>query len=253
MPDLRQPVRRLIDSRFVSRTAAHLSVIALLALSSAFGFATTQSPRDGSAADTAGNSLAFVSAARGAAKDAHPGQSAHFEIQADPLRADPMLSRKAVPTQPPTPVATPVAPPAATPEQAPAVAAQPQTGAATASRGGSLLWPVPGGVISQYYHAGHLALDIAARVGRRVNAAEGGVVVWAGWRNNGGGYVVQIDHGNGIQTAYNHLGAMWVYVGQRVAAGQGIAAVGCSGSCTGPHVHFEVIVGGVYVNPLRYL
>jgi murein DD-endopeptidase MepM/ murein hydrolase activator NlpD len=112
---------------------------------------------------------------------------------------------------------------------------------------------VPGGSISQYFHSGHLAIDIAAPSGSSVVAAEAGTVTWAGWRNNGGGLVIVIDHGNGIVTAYNHLGSLWVSPGQAVARGQGIAGVGCTGICTGPHVHFEVIVGGAIVNPLRYL
>ena len=74
-------------------------------------------------------------------------------------------------------------------------------------------------------------------------ASDGGVVTWAGWRNNGGGLVVAIDHGNGIHTVYNHLGTIFVGPGQAVGKGQAIAAVGCTGLCTGPHVHFEVIVG----------
>jgi murein DD-endopeptidase MepM/ murein hydrolase activator NlpD len=115
------------------------------------------------------------------------------------------------------------------------------------------VWPVIGGSISQYYHAGHLALDIAASYGSTVVAAKGGTVTWSGWRNNGGGYVIAIDHGGGMQTVYNHLGSIWVGVGQYVAAGQGIGGVGCTGTCTGPHVHFEVIVNGVIDNPLRYL
>jgi murein DD-endopeptidase MepM/ murein hydrolase activator NlpD len=56
-----------------------------------------------------------------------------------------------------------------------------------------------------------------------------------------------------MTTVYNHLGSIWVSPGQYVAAGQGIGGVGCTGMCTGPHVHFEVIVNGVIDNPLRYL
>ncbi len=107
--------------------------------------------------------------------------------------------------------------------------------------------------ISQYFHAGHLALDIAAPYGAQVSAAQSGVVSWAGWRNNGGGNVIAINHGNGMQTVYNHLGSIWVSPGQYVSAGQGIGGVGCTGMCTGPHVHFEVIVNGIIDNPLRYL
>jgi murein DD-endopeptidase MepM/ murein hydrolase activator NlpD len=117
----------------------------------------------------------------------------------------------------------------------------------------ALLWPVPGGTISQYFHAGHLALDIAAPYGSQIVAAQGGTVTWAGWRNNGGGYVISIDHGNGMVTVYNHLGSIWVSPGQWVNAGQGIGGIGCTGICTGPHTHFEVIVNGIIDNPLRYL
>jgi murein DD-endopeptidase MepM/ murein hydrolase activator NlpD len=85
-----------------------------------------------------------------------------------------------------------------------------------------------------------------------VVAAQSGIVTWSGWRNNGGGNVVAIDHGNGMQTVYNHLGDLWVSSGAYVAAGQGIGAVGCTGICTGPHVHFEVIVNGIIDNPQRY-
>jgi len=85
-----------------------------------------------------------------------------------------------------------------------------------------------------------------------VVAAQSGIVTWSGWRNNGGGYVIAIDHGNGMQTVYNHLGDLWVSSGAYVAAGQGIGAVGCTGICTGPHVHFEVIVNGIIDNPQRY-
>ncbi len=114
------------------------------------------------------------------------------------------------------------------------------------------MWPVPAGSISQFFHAGHLAIDIAADYGSQVLAAQDGVVTSAGWRSNGGGYVIEIDHGNGIQTVYNHLGSIWVTSGQAVFAGQGIAGVGCTGLCTGPHVHFVVIVNGVIDNPQRY-
>ena len=77
-------------------------------------------------------------------------------------------------------------------------------------------------------------------------------MVSAGWRNNGGGYVIEIDHGNGMRTVYNHLGSIEVGIGQSVFAGERIAGNGCSGLCTGPHVHFEVTVDGVMVDPLRF-
>ena len=126
--------------------------------------------------------------------------------------------------------------------------------------GGRLTWPVVGGgnYISQYYHYGHPAIDIAAEYGSPVIAAAGGRVVFAGWRSNGGGYQVWIDHGNGLYTTYNHLSAVAVGAGQSVGGGQRVGSVGQSGSATGPHCHFEVWQGfpwggGDRVNPLAYL
>jgi len=108
-------------------------------------------------------------------------------------------------------------------------------------------------VITQYYWSGHLAVDLAVPAGSPVLAAASGTVIWAGWRTNGGGLVVEIDHGNGLHTVYNHLGAILVAAGSSVTRGQRIASVGCTGNCTGPHVHFQVSVNGVFVNPLRYI
>jgi murein DD-endopeptidase MepM/ murein hydrolase activator NlpD len=156
----------------------------------------------------------------------------------------------------PTPVAVdPNATPLAAPSgigQTAATGVSSRSASAPAPASGRLLWPVPGGAISQYFHAGHLALDVAAPYGSQVVAAQSGIVTSSGWRNNGGGYVISIDHGNGLVTVYNHLGSLWVSAGAYVAAGQGIAGVGCTGICTGPHVHFEVIVNGIIDNPQRY-
>ena len=83
------------------------------------------------------------------------------------------------------------------------------------TRGGKFLWPVSGGdnYISQYYHYGHYALDIAADYGATVRAAAGGTVIFAGWKSNGGGYQVWVAHGSGLYTTYNHmsgdLGRAW--------------------------------------------
>lgn len=227
-------------------------VIGLVAFSSAFAIGATR----GSSSEAVGAadgliSLDLVSRARGAGTGEQPyDRMSRFELVPDPIQPDPDMTRSVPryePTPAPTALPTPVAPPTPTPKPAPAPKPQIVVGS------GQLAWPVPGGTISQYFSSYHQAIDIAAPYGSTVVAADGGVVTWAGWRSNGGGLVVQIDHGNGIQTAYNHLGSIWVGPGQAVTKGQGIAAVGCTGLCTGPHVHFEVIVGGVLVNPLRYL
>jgi murein DD-endopeptidase MepM/ murein hydrolase activator NlpD len=228
-------------------------VIGLVAFSAAFGIHAARADAQSAAAAAAETAFRFdlVARARGAAGDVPAQRSVTFDLEPAPQDADPMLSRRQ-PRVTATPLPTPVAPPSPTPEPkvvavAPAAPAPPVVGS------GSLAWPVPGGTITQGYHGGHRAVDIANSSGSTVVAADAGVVTWAGWRNNGGGLVIVIDHGNGIVTAYNHLGTVWVSPGQAVARGQGIAAVGCTGICTGPHVHFETIVGGVVVNPLRYL
>jgi murein DD-endopeptidase MepM/ murein hydrolase activator NlpD len=245
----------LAKARPISRAFAHVMVIGLVAFSSAFAIGVAGSSRSSVAAENGLLSLELVARARGAAvAEQSLDRMARFELVPDPAGPDPDLTRavpRFEPTAAPTPLPTPVAPPAPTPVPRPAARAPavPQVVIGT----GVLAWPVPGGSISTYFSSWHPAIDIAAPYGTTVVAADGGVVTWAGWRNNGGGLVVQIDHGNGIVTVYNHLGSIWVGPGQAVAKGQGIAAVGCTGLCTGPHVHFETIVGGVIVNPLRYL
>jgi murein DD-endopeptidase MepM/ murein hydrolase activator NlpD len=242
-----QPSRlRFLGGRRASRVLAHLAVVGLLVVTSMVGL-NANAVTDDSAVDA--YSFNLVSAVRGATTG-HESllRSAHFELTADPRQRDVLLDRRVLPTPIPTPLATPVEPPPATPEPARRVVV-----AARPASNGSLLWPVPGGVITTYFSSGHTALDIAGHAGGPVLAADGGTVISAGWRNNGGGWVIEIDHGNGVHTLYNHLGKMLVGVGAQVGRGQQIAVVGCTGNCTGPHVHFEVRVGGVDVNPLRYL
>ena len=127
----------------------------------------------------------------------------------------------------------------------------------TSYSGGTFAWPVPGGYISQYFHASHPAIDIAAPEGTRVLAAAAGTVIWAGWKDNGGGYQVWIAHGSGLFTTYNHMSAVLVSIGQHVGRSQQVGRVGMTGNATGPHCHFEVWKGmvwgdGVRVNPLPY-
>jgi murein DD-endopeptidase MepM/ murein hydrolase activator NlpD len=124
--------------------------------------------------------------------------------------------------------------------------------------GGRFSWPVSGGYISQYFHYGHYAIDIAADWGTRVSAAASGTVIFAGWKNNGGGYQVWISHGSNLYTTYNHMSSLSVGRGQSVSRGQQVGRVGMTGNATGPHLHFEVWRGpvwngGVRVNPLLYL
>ena len=121
---------------------------------------------------------------------------------------------------------------------------------------GILSWPVEGGghVTSGFgwrRRDWHPAIDIAAPVGTAVRAADAGVVTTAGWEG-GYGRLVVIDHGNGLTTRYGHLSTVNVRPGDRVDRGEKIGEVGVTGRTTGPHLHFEVRVGGQPQNPLKY-
>jgi len=238
LPERHRRLPRLTEARPLSRAVAHLAVVGLVAFSAAFGLAAIH----GDATGQGGLTFDVVATARGAATQAQTLQSAHFVLEPQTADTDPLLSRRVFPT--PTPTPTPV------PTPTPHVAA-PHIVAVVSN--GTLLWPVPGAVITQYFWSGHLAVDLAVHAGSPVLAAASGTVVWAGWRTNGGGLVVEIDHGHGLHTVYNHLGAILVGPGAAVTRGQRIASVGCTGLCTGPHVHFQVSINGVFVNPLRYI
>ena len=98
----------------------------------------------------------------------------------------------------------------------------------------------------------HTGIDIAASSGTNILAANAGTVITAGW-NNSYGYMVMIDHGGGIVTLYAHSSKLLVSKGTVVGRGQTIAKVGSTGMSTGPHLHFEVRVNGVYKNPRDYV
>lgn len=117
---------------------------------------------------------------------------------------------------------------------------------------GSLIWPVRGS-LTQYFHAGHPAIDIATRKGTPVAAADAGTVIRAGWDGSGYGLMVVIEHSNGMQTLYAHLNDVLVEVGASVAQGDTIGTVGTTGRATGSHLHFGVIVNQVCRDPLGYL
>ena len=105
-----------------------------------------------------------------------------------------------------------------------------------------------GGIWSAGWHTG---LDFRVKSGTAVVAAANGTVIASGW---GGayGYRIEIDHGNGYVTAYNHLSKIEISGGE-VAAGQEIGKTGTSGNTTGPHLHFEVTKDGEFMNPSSWL
>ncbi|QBR00806.1 M23 family metallopeptidase [Paraburkholderia pallida] len=98
----------------------------------------------------------------------------------------------------------------------------------------------------------HPGLDIVAPTGTPILAAAGGRVIFAG-QKSGYGNAVEIDHGNGFVTRYGHASKIDVQVGQVVLPREHIADVGSTGRSTGPHLHFEVIVKGLQVDPKDYL
>lgn len=112
------------------------------------------------------------------------------------------------------------------------------------------------GEISSYYGSRwgrlHAGLDIAGDVGTPITATAAGVVTLSSW-NGAYGYCVEIDHGNGMATLYGHCSELLVSEGTRVKKGQVIALMGNTGRSTGPHVHYEVHIDGVPVNPASYL
>jgi murein DD-endopeptidase MepM/ murein hydrolase activator NlpD len=117
-------------------------------------------------------------------------------------------------------------------------------------RTGQLSWPVRG-VLTQYFWWGHTGVDLAAPYGTGIAASDDGVVVATGWVAVGG-LRVCVQHSGGLQTCYYHTSAVYVTPGETVARGQLIAAIGMTGVTTGPHVHWEVKLNGVPVNPLAY-
>lgn len=98
----------------------------------------------------------------------------------------------------------------------------------------------------------HTGLDLRAHTGDPVEATAAGIITKAE-REGSYGNLVEIDHGNGLQTRYGHLSGFAVTVGQKVKAGQTVGYVGSTGRSTGSHLHYETRVGGVAVNPESYL
>ena len=123
------------------------------------------------------------------------------------------------------------------------------------------IWPARGWVTSRFGYRidpftglrqFHEGLDIANRIGSPIIAPADGVVSRV-YNNFGFGLMVEINHGYGIVTRYGHLSKSYVKVGQRVKRGDRVAAIGNSGRATGPHVHYEVRLNDVPINPQNYI
>lgn len=123
------------------------------------------------------------------------------------------------------------------------------------------LWPLDGRLMSPFggrtdplsgEGAIHTGVDLSAHLGTSVRATADGVVAYASWSGQYGKLVV-VDHGNGMQTYYAHLSEFEVITGQEVRRGDKVGLSGSTGKSTGPHLHYEVRLGGTPVNPYPYL
>lgn len=151
-----------------------------------------------------------------------------------------------VPGGRPMPKATPKPTPRSTTRSAASQAATP-----VRNRGMTHRWRLPvRGVVTTRFSGAHPGIDISAPAGTSVRAIAAGTVVFAGWRNNGGGYVVVLRHPDGMRSTYNHNQSVVVAAGARVKAGQRIARLGSTGRSTGPHLDLRIEMGGRFVNPL---
>jgi murein DD-endopeptidase MepM/ murein hydrolase activator NlpD len=129
-------------------------------------------------------------------------------------------------------------------------------------RQGAIWWPVDGERVSSAYgwrihpiwkkRSFHTGVDIPAPYGTKIKAARAGTVLEVAYVG-AFGLLTVIDHGNSIATVYAHQSRTFVRPGDRVQAGQPIGAIGCTGWCTGPHIHFEIWSRGMHTNPGRWL
>ncbi len=117
---------------------------------------------------------------------------------------------------------------------------------------GSFIRPCACGGVTNWFSPWHGGVDIAQSGGCQIVAADSGVVTRASWFGRGG-LQVEIDHGNGFLTLYAHNSVVYVKAGQTVTKGQPISYMGCTGSCSGTHVHFGVRRNGIWVNPMAYV
>ena len=123
------------------------------------------------------------------------------------------------------------------------------------------VWPARGWLTSDFGmrrdpFTGHIqmhkGLDIANKAGSEVLAPGDGIITKSSVSPHLG-RMVEVSHGYGIKTMYGHLSESYVRVGQRVKRGSKIAAIGSTGKSTGPHLHYEVVVNGISVNPRNYI
>ena len=134
----------------------------------------------------------------------------------------------------------------------------PTSGVSGSLQGMNLVIPVNGtvtsrfGTVSSVRSSSHTGLDISTSRGTGIRPIANGTVVFASYKGSYGNLVI-IDHGNGVQSYYAHCNAIYVSNGQAVDTNSVIAAVGSTGNSTGPHLHLEIRINGVPVNPQSYI
>lgn len=168
-------------------------------------------------------------------------------------RARPTLPE---PAPPPAPSAAEHGRDGGTASSSPAqVAAAPVRGGGEATSNSGYVWPLRGRISSRFGPRGgrlHAGLDIAAPTGTPIKASRAGTVILAGVAG-GYGNAVYVDHGGNVITRYAHMSQITTRRGVRVGQGEEVGKVGSTGNSTGPHLHFEVRLGGVAKNPEDYL
>ena len=160
----------------------------------------------------------------------------------------------AVPPPPPIPAAVEVVEGTAPPPRAAPVPAGPAPPSET-----GYAWPYYSSITTYFgepratgYHRG-IDIDGFGNWGVPVGVAADGIVVLAAWDDWGLGYHVIVEHSDGSRTNYAHLSEIWVGQGQYVSQGDAVGTLGSTGYSTGPHLHFELWIGGVPVDPLLWL
>jgi murein DD-endopeptidase MepM/ murein hydrolase activator NlpD len=117
---------------------------------------------------------------------------------------------------------------------------------------GNFVWPTNKHFLSGFDYSpksNHWGIDLSGSEGEGVYATDAGVVVYSGWNNYGYGNMIMIDHGNGFQSLYAHLSALYRFCGQSVGQGEGIGAIGNTGRSSGAHLHFEIMTATYKINP----
>lgn len=239
--------------------------------------ARAASDRLASSAQQALDDLGRARDEQAAVQQALDARIAEFQHEVDALAAEEeglvqLIAARAAPPPPPAPTTVPTtAPPPSTtaPDDPTPTTTEPgetttslsssttttATSVVTTLPGPGFRWPTPGPVTSYFgerWDRMHNGIDIGADTGTPIVAAAGGTVILAEWFG-GYGNAVLIDHGDGFVTLYGHQSDIVVSLGDEVAGGDTIGLVGSTGHSTGPHLHFEVRVGGTPQDPMLYL